>query len=99
MVPYGGNDVAELCHRGRQLRSIRRMLLHRLPFIRAADEVIDGYVKPLGGLDFEQAFKLYWFDFEICRLQSQPRWEADLALQRELLEELFELSARGHTVV
>ena len=43
--------------------------------------------------------RLYWFDFEICRLQSQPRWEADLALQRELLEELFQLSSRGHTVM
>jgi len=43
--------------------------------------------------------RLYWIDFEICRLQSQPRWEADLLQQREILEELFELNARGHTVV
>jgi hypothetical protein len=43
--------------------------------------------------------RLYWFDFEICRLGSQPRWEADLALQRELLEQMFDLTARGHVVV
>jgi hypothetical protein len=43
--------------------------------------------------------RLYWFDFEICRLASQPRWEADLALQRDLLEQMFELTARGHVVV
>ena len=43
--------------------------------------------------------RLYWIDFEICRIQSQPRWDADLAVQRQILEELFELSARGHTVV
>ncbi len=42
--------------------------------------------------------RLYWIDFEIARLQSQPRWEADLAAERALLEELFELSAHGHTV-
>jgi hypothetical protein len=43
--------------------------------------------------------RLYWFDFEICRLGSQPRWEPDLALQRELLEQMFDLTARGHVVV
>jgi len=43
--------------------------------------------------------KLYWFDFEISRLASQPRWEADLMLQRDLLEQMFELTARGHVVV
>jgi hypothetical protein len=43
--------------------------------------------------------RLYWCDFEICRLGSQPRWEADLALQRDLLEQMFDLSARGHVVV
>ena len=43
--------------------------------------------------------RLYWIDFEISRIQSQPRWDADLAAQRQLLEELFDLSARGHTVV
>jgi hypothetical protein len=42
--------------------------------------------------------RLYWIDFEVSRLRSQPRWEADLALHRRLLEELFELSAHGHTV-
>jgi hypothetical protein len=43
--------------------------------------------------------RLHWFDFEICRLGSQPRWETDLALQRDLLEQMFDLSARGHVVV
>ncbi len=43
--------------------------------------------------------RLYWFDFEICRLASQPRWEADLMLQRDLLDQMFELTARGHVVV
>jgi hypothetical protein len=33
--------------------------------------------------------RLYWLDFEICRLESQPRWHEDLALQHEILEELF----------
>ena len=42
--------------------------------------------------------RLYWIDFEVARLQSQPRWEADLALQRQLLEDLFQLSAHGHAV-
>jgi len=42
--------------------------------------------------------QLYWIDFEISRLDSQPRWEADLALHRRLLEELFDLSSYGHTV-
>jgi hypothetical protein len=40
--------------------------------------------------------RLYWIDFEISRLQSQPRWEADLDIQRGILEELFDLSAHGH---
>ncbi|MGZ6123972.1 MAG: hypothetical protein ACXWLR_03375 [Myxococcales bacterium] len=39
--------------------------------------------------------RLYWIDFEISRLQSQPRWEADLAAHRLLLEELFDLAAHG----
>ena len=39
--------------------------------------------------------KLYWIDFEICRLASQPRWEADLAQERAVLEEVFELSRHG----
>jgi len=43
--------------------------------------------------------RLYWFDFEICRLRSQPRWETDLEMQRETLERLFQLAERGHTVV
>jgi len=43
--------------------------------------------------------RLYWIDFEICRIQSQPRWEADLAMQRQILDNLFDLSARGHTVI
>jgi hypothetical protein len=36
--------------------------------------------------------RLYWIDFEISRLSSQPRWEADLALERETLERLFEIA-------
>lgn len=43
--------------------------------------------------------RLYWIDFEISRLRSQPRWETDLAAQNEILEQLFELDAHGHTVV
>lgn len=39
--------------------------------------------------------KLYWIDFEICRLASQPRWETDLALEHEVIEEIFELSRHG----
>ena len=39
--------------------------------------------------------RLYWIDFEICRLASQPNWEADLAREREVLEEVFELSRHG----
>jgi hypothetical protein len=42
--------------------------------------------------------RLYWIDFEISRLASQPRWEPDLARQRAVLEEVFELSARGFSV-
>jgi hypothetical protein len=38
--------------------------------------------------------RLYWIDFELSRLQSQPRWEGDLAAHRQLLEELFDLSSR-----
>jgi hypothetical protein len=39
--------------------------------------------------------RLYWIDFEVSRLSSQPRWEADLALSLEMLEEVFDLSRRG----
>jgi hypothetical protein len=42
--------------------------------------------------------RLYWIDFEISRLQSQPRWDADLGVERGLLEQLFDLSLHGHTV-
>ena len=42
--------------------------------------------------------RLYWIDFEICRISSQPRWEADLAVERAILEEVFELSAHGHSL-
>jgi hypothetical protein len=42
--------------------------------------------------------RLYWIDFEISRLASQPRWEADLAAERALLEEIFELTARGFPI-
>jgi hypothetical protein len=40
--------------------------------------------------------QLYWIDFEISRIASQPRWMADLLLERELLDYLFELTARGY---
>jgi len=43
--------------------------------------------------------RLYWLDFELSRLRSQPRWDADLAVQRQTLDQLFDLAARGHTVV
>jgi len=43
--------------------------------------------------------RLYWIDFELSRLRSQPRWDADLAVQQQTLEQLFDLAARGHTVV
>jgi hypothetical protein len=43
--------------------------------------------------------RLYWLDFELSRLRSQPRWDADLAAQRRTLEQLFDLAAHGHTVV
>jgi hypothetical protein len=36
--------------------------------------------------------RLYWIDFEISRLASQPRWEADLALERDTLERLFAIT-------
>jgi hypothetical protein len=42
--------------------------------------------------------RLYCIDFEVSRLQSQPRWEADLATHHRLLEELFDLAAHGHRV-
>jgi hypothetical protein len=41
-----------------------------------------------------QSGRLYWIDFEIARLASQPRWEADLAAQRDLLEHVFGIEAR-----
>jgi hypothetical protein len=40
--------------------------------------------------------RLYWIDFEISRIASQPRWLADLMAERELLDSLFELSKRGY---
>ncbi|HUJ27796.1 MAG TPA: hypothetical protein VLW85_17345 [Myxococcales bacterium] len=39
---------------------------------------------------------LYWIDFEVSRIASQPRWLQDFLLQRELLEYLFELTERGY---
>lgn len=33
--------------------------------------------------------RLYWIDFEISRLSSQPRWDEDLARQHEILQSLF----------
>jgi len=43
--------------------------------------------------------RLYWLDFEISRLRSQPRFDEDLTVQRATLERLFQLAERGHTVV
>jgi hypothetical protein len=40
--------------------------------------------------------RLYWIDFEIARLQSQPRWQEDLAAHGELLEGLLDVSTAGH---
>jgi hypothetical protein len=39
--------------------------------------------------------QLYWLDFEVCRLESQPRWDVDLVLQNEILEHLFRLDRRS----
>jgi len=39
--------------------------------------------------------RLYWIDFEICRIASQPRWEADLAAQRALLDGLLQSTGRS----
>jgi hypothetical protein len=39
--------------------------------------------------------RLYWIDFECCRLASQPRWEADLAAQRALLDQLLRTSGES----
>jgi len=36
--------------------------------------------------------RLYWIDFEICRLASQPRWEQDLLLQHSMLDRLLRKS-------
>jgi hypothetical protein len=35
--------------------------------------------------------RLYWIDFELCRLQSQPNWQADLTRQHQILADLFGL--------
>lgn len=35
----------------------------------------------------------YWIDFEFARIQTQPQWEAGLKLQRETLENLFDLGS------
>ncbi len=39
----------------------------------------------------EKTNRLYWIDFEISRLASQPRWQADLDRQREILRRLFQV--------
>ena len=41
----------------------------------------------------EKTGQLYWIDFEISRLASQPRWQADLGRQRDLLRRLFGVEA------
>jgi tRNA A-37 threonylcarbamoyl transferase component Bud32 len=35
--------------------------------------------------------RLYWIDFEFARIQTQPQWEDGLRLQRDTLENLFDL--------
>jgi hypothetical protein len=42
--------------------------------------------------------RLYWIDFELSRLSSQPRWEEDLANHGRMLEELFDLAGHGHAL-
>jgi hypothetical protein len=42
-----------------------------------------------------QSGRLYWIDFEISRLSSQPRWDAVLATERALLREVFGVSELG----
>jgi hypothetical protein len=39
--------------------------------------------------------RLYWIDFELCRLRSQPNWHADLARQHQILADLFDLDLPG----
>lgn len=41
--------------------------------------------------------RLYWIDFEMCRLRSQPNWQADLARQHQILADLFDLNRPGPT--
>jgi hypothetical protein len=38
---------------------------------------------------------LYWIDFEFACIESQPRWEEMLLLQRESVADLLELAARN----
>ena len=40
--------------------------------------------------------RLYWIDFEVSRIASQPRWIDDLFLERQLLDELFDFTKRGY---
>jgi hypothetical protein len=37
--------------------------------------------------------RLYWIDFEFVRIQTQPQWDDGLRLQRDTLENLFDLGA------
>jgi hypothetical protein len=39
--------------------------------------------------------RLYWIDFELACIQTQPQWEAGLRLQQDTLENLFDLGEPG----
>jgi len=40
----------------------------------------------------ERTGRLYWLDFERARLRTQPRWEADVAVQSDLVRRIFGVS-------
>lgn len=42
----------------------------------------------------EGSGRLYWLDFERARLATQPRWREDLAHQRKVMRDLFEIELR-----
>ena len=46
-------------------------------------------IKPGNLLRGERTKRFYWLDFERARLASQPRWEAQLRTQNDLLREVF----------
>lgn len=40
----------------------------------------------------ERTGRLYWLDFERARLRTQPRWEADVAAQSDLVRQIFDIT-------